>query len=348
MAQVTLSDVARVAGVSLATASRVLNGSSRVPGKVISQRVAAAARKLGYVPNASAQALARSSSGLLGVVIQDLEDPYFSTIAAGFQEAAGAEGRLVLLAHTSRDADLTIAALRGLNAQRVDGVLMVGSLNLSAEQRAVFGEQLTDVVHRGGRVVSVGQGYGVGRTIYPDDRNGGLVIGRAMVAAGYRRFAILESTSQAPSAAERTAGFVEAVKAAGFGIDHRVPGAMTTAGGRDAAALLVRRIQQSPDDEPVCFFAMTDAVGLPVMGRAVHAGIAVPERLGIVGFDGVAAGRDVYPALSTYDLPLHAMGRHAFALVSSPEDAELPRGWVAGEGTITVPGTLRLAGSTMH
>ncbi|AZP38962.1 LacI family transcriptional regulator [Acidipropionibacterium acidipropionici] len=205
MAQVTLSDVARTAGVSLATASRVLNGSSRVPGKAISQRVMQAAEKLGYVPNASAQALARSSSGLLGVVIQDLEDPYFSAVAAGFQEAAGGQGQLVLMAQTSRDADLTIVALGGLNAQRVDGVLMVGSLDLSAEQRAVFGDQLARVEARGGQVVTVGQSYGIGRTVYPADREGGRAIGQAAIAGdiGASHFSTTSPGPPQPSTGRR-------------------------------------------------------------------------------------------------------------------------------------------------
>ena len=76
MPAVRLSDVAKDAGVSLATASRVLNGSARVPGKEVAERVRAAADRLGYVPNAQAQALARSRSGLIGLVVHDIADPY--------------------------------------------------------------------------------------------------------------------------------------------------------------------------------------------------------------------------------------------------------------------------------
>src|SRR5699024_9093197 len=85
MPAVRLSDVAKDAGVSLATASRVLNGSSRVPGKAVAEKVQAAAAKLGYVPNAQAQALARSRSGLIGLVVHDIADPYFATIAREVQ-----------------------------------------------------------------------------------------------------------------------------------------------------------------------------------------------------------------------------------------------------------------------
>ena len=103
VAGVTLSDVARHAGVSQATASRVLNGSARVPGEDVANRVRAAAAELGYVPNAQAQALARRTSGLLGLVVHDIADPYFSTIALGVQRAARARGMQTLLASTERD-----------------------------------------------------------------------------------------------------------------------------------------------------------------------------------------------------------------------------------------------------
>ncbi|MFD6137779.1 LacI family DNA-binding transcriptional regulator, partial [Isoptericola sp. NPDC060257] len=119
MARARLQDVADRAGVSLATASRVLNGSARQPGAELVARVKAAAADLGYVVNAQAQALARARSGLLGLVVQDISDPYFSSIAAGAQAAARASGRLVLLASTGRDPVAEREAVAAFAAQRV-------------------------------------------------------------------------------------------------------------------------------------------------------------------------------------------------------------------------------------
>src|SRR5690349_15573756 len=90
---VTLTDVARHAGVSQPTASRVLNGSSRKPAPDVVDAVRKAAAELGYIPNAQAQALARSSTGLLGLIVHDIADPYFSTIVSGVQESASAQHR---------------------------------------------------------------------------------------------------------------------------------------------------------------------------------------------------------------------------------------------------------------
>jgi LacI family transcriptional regulator len=102
-APVTLLDVAQRAGVSVATASRVLNGGDRVPRPELQERVKAAADELGYTPNAQAQALAKSSTNVVGILVHDIEDPYFAAIANGVMRAADERNLLVMMASTFRD-----------------------------------------------------------------------------------------------------------------------------------------------------------------------------------------------------------------------------------------------------
>ncbi|AZZ40168.1 LacI family transcriptional regulator [Acidipropionibacterium jensenii] len=352
MAQVTLRDVAQAAGVSMATASRVLNGSARRPSEQISQRVRVAARQLGYVPNASAQALARSTSGLMGLVIQDLENPYFSAIASGFQRAAAAEGRLVLLSQTGGEEAATSAALRGMGAQRVDGVLVVGALNLDLSQQSGIRGLLSEISARGGGVVTVGQDHGVGTVLGPDDRAGGVSLAKAAVTAGYRRFAIVDDTARAPSAVARSEGFVAGLRAAGLSVEHSVRGAVAVNSGGDIGTALVRYLHSHGGGGPLCFFAITDAIAVAVLGRAQQAGVRVPEDLGIMGFDGIRAGRDCCPSLTTVDLPLPEMGRRAFTLLRHSGDVEdeemVPVGWRVDGRSITVPGRFRRGGTTLR
>ena len=123
----TLSGVARHAGVSLASASRVLNGSSRRPAEEIAERVRAAALELGYVPNAQAQALARSSTGLVGLVVHDISDPYFSSIARGVQHAARNYRRQVLLASTDPSESAEHDAVSAFASHRTDAIILAGS-----------------------------------------------------------------------------------------------------------------------------------------------------------------------------------------------------------------------------
>ena len=126
MSAVTLSQVAREAGVSLATASRVLNGSDRRPAEHIAERVRDAAESLGYVANAQAQALARSTTGLVGLVVHDIADPYFSSIAKGVQRRARTDRHQLLLAAT--DGTDQLDAVRGLTVVVGNDVMALGAI----------------------------------------------------------------------------------------------------------------------------------------------------------------------------------------------------------------------------
>ena len=115
---VTLIDIARHAGVSLATASRVLNGSARTPAEPIAERVRTSARELGYVANAQTQALARSATGLVGLVVHDIADPYFSSITRGAQRYAGGQRSQVLLAGAERNESAELEAVAAFASYR--------------------------------------------------------------------------------------------------------------------------------------------------------------------------------------------------------------------------------------
>lgn len=353
MTQVTLRDVARAAGVSMATASRVLNGSARTPGEEIGRRVRAAAHQLGYVPNASAQTLARSSSGLLGLLVQDLENPYYAAIASGFQRAAGAEGRLVLMAQTGGERVTTVAALRSLKAQRADGVLMIGSLNLGHAQRAELHDLLAELEAAGAGIVTIAQDLGVGRVLAPDDRAGGTALAQVAVASGYRHLAVLEDTSRSRSAVARAEGFTTGAADAGLEVEHRVCGSVAVTSGRDLGTAVIDLVRgRTPAgraaDGGLCFFAVTDAIALAVLGRSRQAGVRVPEELGILGFGGIAAGRDCCPSLTTVDLPLREMGRHAYRMLRASDGPQPPPGWRIEENTVLVPGRFRRGGTTLR
>src|SRR5260370_1296481 len=114
----TLGDVAEEAGVSLATASRVLNGSARVVGEPHRTRVAEAAVRLGYTPNLSAQATARGASAVVALLVADIVDPYFGLIAAGVARGADEAGLIVTIAVTERDPDRELRLVRALRGQR--------------------------------------------------------------------------------------------------------------------------------------------------------------------------------------------------------------------------------------
>src|SRR5690242_12720503 len=124
---VTLQDVAAAAGVSLATASRALHNGSRVVRAELRERVERAASTLGYTSNGPAQALAKATTPVVGLIVHDIADPYFSALAIGAMRAAHEHGLLVLVCNTFRDRDLELSYLARLKAQRARGVLLLAS-----------------------------------------------------------------------------------------------------------------------------------------------------------------------------------------------------------------------------
>src|SRR5207248_1832942 len=123
---VTLEDVAQVASVSLATASRVLNGTTNVR-EDLRERVLSAAADLAYTPNAHAQALAGASHRTVGVICHDVSDPYFAAVTRGVMRVADENGLLVMLASTFSDPEREIAYVSMLRAQRASAILLIGS-----------------------------------------------------------------------------------------------------------------------------------------------------------------------------------------------------------------------------
>ena len=326
MPAVRLSDVAKDAGVSLATASRVLNGSARVPGKEVAERVRAAADRLGYVPNAQAQALARSRSGLIGLVVHDIADPYFATIAREVQQQVFASQTQVLLTQTDRLIDTEVRALRSLIAQQVDALVLVGSHRYGTEDDTAISTLLEGFERNGGKVVGLGQSLGVGRTIVADDAGAAHELATALVVEGHRRFAVVEGIAGIPSAGSRTGGFIAALTEAGIEPELSIAADLTRDGGLEAAARVAEHLEGSAGagSEPLCLFAPADVMALGALGELRRRGLDVPGRVAVAGFGGVVAAADANPTLTTIELPLAQMAGRAVEWVLEGASAAPP------------------------
>ncbi|MGO1947135.1 MULTISPECIES: LacI family DNA-binding transcriptional regulator [Brachybacterium] len=312
MPAVRLSDVAQDAGVSLATASRVLNGSARVPGKAVAEKVEASAARLGYVPNAQAQALARSRSGLIGLVVHDIADPYFATIAREVQQQVFASQSQVLLTQTDREIDTEVRALRSLIAQQVDALVLVGSHRYGNDSDAAISTLLEGFARNGGKVVGMGQSVGVGRTIVPDNAAAAHELATALIVEGHRRFAVVQGIAGIPSAGSRTGGFVAALTEAGIEPELSIEAGLTRDGGYELAEQIEEHLETAAaDDAPLCVFAPADVMALGTLGELRRRGISVPGQVAVAGFGGVPDGADSHPTLTTIALPLHDMARQA-------------------------------------
>lgn len=329
MPAVRLTDVAQDAGVSLATASRVLNGSARVPGKAVAERVEASARRLGYVPNAQAQALARSRSGLIGLVVHDISDPYFATLARAMQQQLFDSNSQVLLTQTNRDLDTEVRAIRSLVSQQVDALVLVGSHRYGDESDTAIRTLLEGFVRNGGKVVGLGQSLGVGRTIVPDNAAAAHELATSLIVEGHRRFAVVEGIAGIPSAGDRTGGFVAALTEAGIEPELNLQADLTRTGGhRLAEGIAAHLTAAEQDDAPLCVFAPADVMALGALGELRRRGLDVPGQVAVAGFGGVPGAADSHPTLTTIALPLDDMARRAIQWVL--EDAS-PREVAPGD-----------------
>lgn len=307
---VLLHDVAARAGVSAATASRVLsNGSGRRVGAELRARVEQAAIELGYEPNFHAQSLTKTSSELVGLVVHDVGDPYFSAVATGVMKVATDRGLLVLLGSTFRDPEREIAFVTALRGQRVRAIVLVGSRVASRNLTDRLRAEIRRVREGGGRVAAVGQDRLGTDTVVPDNRGGARALAEAVVGLGHRDFVVLGGQRNLDTARERTAGFLAGLKTAGLGAEV-VYSAFTRDGGYDA---VTEMLATSPR-RPSCIFAVNDVMAIGAASALRAHGLDVPGDVSVAGFDDIPSVRDQVPALTTVRLPLSYMGERVLEL----------------------------------
>jgi LacI family transcriptional regulator len=324
---VTLSDVARVAGVSLATASRALNGSAnRKVRDDLVKRVQWAAEELNYSPNAHAQAMVRGHTNVVGLIVSDIADAYFSSMAAGVMRQAEQHGLLVTMAVTQRSTEREIEYVETLRRQRARALIIAGSRvdDRSALQR--LGAELESFERNGGRVAMVSQRRLPVNTVLIENRAGARDLAEALHGRGYRRFAVLAGPRGLLTARDRLTGFREALGRLGCDAPRVVHGEFTRDGGYEAMAEL---IAGGPDTE--CVFAVNDVMAVGAMAALRERGVQPGRDIGVAGFDDIVSLRDITPGLTTVRVPLEDIGARAFELAVSAREEEPKTERVKGE-----------------
>ena len=357
---VTLQDVADRAGVSLTTASRVVNEGARRVGPGLAQRVNQAVAELGYTANLQARAVATGQSTMIGVVVHDITDPYFSSIAAGLIEAAEARQLLVCMSSTAATevAEREYVAL--MRAQRARAVILIGSRTDDIAAREALRAEIAAFTGSGGRAVAVGQDMLGVDTVLPENAAGAEALARAMVAVGHRRFAVLAGPRGLLTARDRLDGFRAGLAAWNVPLEAAqvVHGPFTRDGGYEAMSAVLAAAGPEQAPLPDCVFAVTDVMAMGALARLRAGGLAVPADIALAGFDDIGTLRDVYPPLTTVRLPLKRMGEMAAGLVLAeppgtapepPGTAPEPPGGAPGPQprVVPVPGEVILRDSTL-
>jgi LacI family transcriptional regulator len=312
-----LVDVAERAGVSLATASRALAGRDGV-SEDVADRIRQISRELGYVANPYARTLAGGASSTVGLVVHQVDDPYFSEIAGGVIQVADEQSLLVQICHSGRDPGHELRQIRNLIAQRVGIIIVAGSgyddQRIEAEAKA----DLSAFQSLGGRVAVIGRhSLGVD-AVLPDNEAGGRALGDHLIGLGHRRIAVAAGTPGLTTVADRLAGVAAALRAHGLSLTDLpvVHTDFTREGGRAAAE---RIITEHPGTTAIV--ALNDAMAMGVLSALRTRRIPVPERMSVVGFDDVSVAADLAPSLTTVRLPMTDMGRMALDLALKPRSA---------------------------
>jgi LacI family transcriptional regulator len=315
----TLHDVAREAGVSVATASRALNGSARNVRSENASRVRAAAAKLGYEPHLSAQAIAKGSTRTVALVVRDVADPYFSAIAAGVTQAAEAARLIVTMAVADGPPERELEIVRTLRGQRPRVIIVAGTRVEGAGTRDALVQELAEYRTAGGRVVLISQRDLPFSTVTIDNAGGAERLAHALAGAGYRRFAVFHAPPEIRTSRDRHAGFVTALRSRGIPDPVAIQTGFTRAGGYDAARRLVERGLAGVE----AVFAVNDVMAIGAMTAFRDAGVIPGRDIGVAGFDDIGSAVDVVPALTSVAVPLREAGLTAMRLALSDEDEQV-------------------------
>ncbi|GAA3913312.1 LacI family DNA-binding transcriptional regulator [Streptomyces gulbargensis] len=341
---VTLADVAARARVSPATVSRVLNGNYPVAAST-RERVLLAVRELDYVPNGPASSLAAATSDLVGVLVNDIADPFFGIMASAAQsaigEGAGGRGgaeKLAVVCNTGGSPERELTYLTLLQRQRAAAVILMGGSLEDPEHLAATAGKLTRLTEAGTRVVLCGRPPVPGDTgaaaLVFDNRSGARLLTEHLLALGHRRIGYVAGPADRTTTRHRLEGHREALAAAGVPEGPTVHGPYDRRSGHEATAGLLAR-----DPDLTAVVAANDTVALGVCAALRERGLSVPGDVSVAGFDDLPFSVDAVPALTTVRLPLHAAGARAGRLATGAEEPP-PR------GLATVPVDLVLRGST--
>ncbi len=313
----TLADVAREAGVSPSTASRILNGSTRRVGDGHRPQVLSAALRLGYIPNAAAQAVARGTTSIVHLLLPDVVDPYFTEMADAFTRTATASGLTVALALTGRSALEEVRVLEQVSSSRPRGVVFVGGGARDADR---WGSIVGRLESGGTRVVAVG-GFLPGARVLPvANRDGARRLGRTLRRQGYDRAVVLAGERESVALADRAIGFEQGFRDVVGGSVQIVDSGPNRGGGRAAAVQLMECGLASG----TLLFGVTDAIAAGAADALRAAGRTIGSDIALAGFGGTDAAIDVAPGLTTVRIPLERLGKEAVRAVLESDWVESP------------------------
>ena len=296
----TLTDVARRAGVSPSTVSRILNGTAKVADDK-RQAVLAAISELNFAPNQMAQSLKHGRTMTIGIVVQDIASPFFDEILHGVDDGLKGTGYASVIVSGHWNADEEAERIRLLLARKVDGIILLTGRMTDA---AVLGFAAQRPIVSLGRVLRTNRAIGFAL----DNEHGAWLAVRHLIEMGHRRIAHLAGPAQNRDSVERLAGYKRALKEADIDFD---PALVVEGDLQEAGGLIAMNRLFDGGHSFTAVFAVNDQTAYGARLFLYRKGIRVPDDISLVGFDDLPGSSYTTPPLTTIRQPLYVIGQTA-------------------------------------
>lgn len=301
----TINEVAKHAGVGAITVSRVINNTGYISQET-RERVEKAIEELGYVPNTLARSLRSKRTNTLALIVTDITNPFFTTLARGVEDAASAAGYTVIFCNTDESETKEARYVQVLLEKRVDGYLLVPASNRP--------EVIQKIQRNGGQVVVLDRrvdGINVDNVLCASE-DGAYQLTRYLISLGHRRIAVLSGPKGVSTADDRVAGYCRALAEAQIQVDPRtiLRGNFTQNCGYEMAWQVLSLPQR-----PTGLLAANNFITIGAMKALQEAGLRVPEDMALAGFDDLPPAMVTFPFFTVASQPAYEMGQRATKLL---------------------------------
>lgn len=296
----TLHDVARAAGVSIATVSATINQTAYV-SPALQERVRKAVTDVGYHPDGIARSLKTRTTKTLGLIISDISNPFFTSVIRGIEDVANARGYTLVLCNTDERLEKERAYVHLLRSRRVDGVIMapVGGAEDYVDFEAVVGAPVVFVDRRVPARADI---------VVVDNTRGARDVVRYLIGLGHRRIGVITGLPKLSTSEDRLAGYRSALQEAGLPPDPAIVkvGYSRLEGGHEAARELLALASR-----PTAIFATNNLMAIGLMRAVTAQGLRCPDDISVACFDDFEWASVFHPRLTTVAQPTYEMGSKA-------------------------------------
>ena len=307
----SLRHVAQLAGVSVATASRVMSGSNHPVSEKTRQLVLSAADRLSFEPNRLARALVTARSQTVGVIVHDISDPYFGDIVKGLENGVQAEDYRLFVASSDRDPEEELNYVRAFHAYQVDAIVFAASSLTDPDYADTLNRLAARYRGRGGVIVVLSDHFLEAPRVHFDNRRATAEMAGYLAERGHRRIGYITGPPELEVSRVRLAGFNAAVAKFGLsaGPEYIANGQFTLKGGAAAMTELLERV------DVTAVLAANDPMAIGATRHLVASGITVPDDISVGGLDDIPMAEYGPVPLTTMRIPTYEIGRQGASLL---------------------------------